>query len=283
MPYKTCSHIKTDGTLCKSPALRRKTLCYFHYRWAKREARLEFLGGPLGMENCTGIELPLLESAGDIQLAIQEVLHAILNCKIDRRRASLILYGLQLAQGNLKHIRYNGLSNPNCVTTYREEPSDASVGTAASAVQGEQRSPHSQPPKADPSTPLCSGRDDVTVGMPSSNDHPSSPAPHVRGTEGGFVDGVGVVESDAGELHTLAAPGGGRTLSSHGLQPVVKWEIDPSPGGTTQISSQPRKSGDYRAETSPSRFSDDTSTLVASALSGNPRSAVKLFKLAEKI
>jgi hypothetical protein len=34
---RTCSHIKTNGVKCGSPALRHNTLCYFHYQWDRRE------------------------------------------------------------------------------------------------------------------------------------------------------------------------------------------------------------------------------------------------------
>ena len=36
---KICSHIKTDGSRCGSPALRHQDHCYFHHEQRKREAR----------------------------------------------------------------------------------------------------------------------------------------------------------------------------------------------------------------------------------------------------
>jgi hypothetical protein len=30
MPFRTCTHIKEDGVLCQSPALRDHQFCYFH-------------------------------------------------------------------------------------------------------------------------------------------------------------------------------------------------------------------------------------------------------------
>ena len=30
MPFKTCTHTKTDGKPCGSPAVRNETLCYYH-------------------------------------------------------------------------------------------------------------------------------------------------------------------------------------------------------------------------------------------------------------
>src|SRR4051812_40900470 len=46
---RTCSHIKTNGLKCGSPALRHNTLCYFHYQWDRRERRRVRIGGPVGM------------------------------------------------------------------------------------------------------------------------------------------------------------------------------------------------------------------------------------------
>ena len=31
-PYPTCAHIREDGSLCGSPALRGNRLCYYHQR-----------------------------------------------------------------------------------------------------------------------------------------------------------------------------------------------------------------------------------------------------------
>ncbi len=94
---RTCSHIKTNGLKCGSPALRHQTLCYFHYHWDRRERRRIRLGGPVGMNKNTGIELPILEGPESIMLAIMEVQAALLDARIDRLVANTLLYSLQLA------------------------------------------------------------------------------------------------------------------------------------------------------------------------------------------
>ena len=106
---RTCSHIKTNGVKCGSPALRHNTLCYFHYQWDRRERRRVRLGGPIGMNKNTGIELPILEGPESIMLAIMEVQRALLDARIDRQLAHTLLYSLQLAiQTKLNH---SGLSD----------------------------------------------------------------------------------------------------------------------------------------------------------------------------
>jgi hypothetical protein len=87
-----CNHVKTNGTVCESPALKRKPYCYFHTasrERATRQRRAARLQQPF--------QLPLLEDANSIQLAIGETLNALLSGQIDHKTAGLILYGLQTA------------------------------------------------------------------------------------------------------------------------------------------------------------------------------------------
>jgi hypothetical protein len=52
------------------------------------------------------IQLPLLEDAESIQIAIQEVVDAITQDRIDSKRAGLLLYALQTASANLKNADF---------------------------------------------------------------------------------------------------------------------------------------------------------------------------------
>ena len=85
-----CQHIKTNGLRCQSPAMKQRRLCYYH-----EQHRLTHPGN---------LQLPLLEDANAIQMAIQQVVQAIALGTLDNKRAGLILYGLQTAAINL----------PNC-------------------------------------------------------------------------------------------------------------------------------------------------------------------------
>jgi hypothetical protein len=93
-----CRHIHVSGTRCGSPCLRREPFCYFHHttrppvtpaQVAARAARR------------ADFALPMPEDRAAIQLSIGEVLQRIAANQLDPRRAGLLLYGLQIASGNL--------------------------------------------------------------------------------------------------------------------------------------------------------------------------------------
>jgi hypothetical protein len=94
-----CQHIKANGLRCLSPALRERRYCFFHQRTHDlRRLRLRHPN--------SRIQLPLLEDAESIQIAIQEVADAITQDRIDPRRAGLLLFALQTASSNLKHADF---------------------------------------------------------------------------------------------------------------------------------------------------------------------------------
>jgi len=94
-----CRHILPNGRKCFAPALRGTHFCYFHtnlHKLTKKPAS--------AMDS---IQIPLaLEDRCSLQVAIAQVLRAIVSNSIDRPRASLLLYGLQLASQNVDHTRW---------------------------------------------------------------------------------------------------------------------------------------------------------------------------------
>src|SRR5512135_1477877 len=94
---RLCSHIKTNGMKCGSPALRHHTLCYFHYQWQRRDTRRVRLGGPIGMGKNSGIELPLLDGPEAILISIMEIQRGLLDQRIPVKMGTALLYSLQLA------------------------------------------------------------------------------------------------------------------------------------------------------------------------------------------
>ena len=95
---RTCEHIKSNGEFCGSPPLRGRPYCYFHLTLAgsrlrniKHLEKFEFY--PL--------ELPVLEDGNSIQLAIMQVMDALIHGRISTRISGKLLYGLQLASANL--------------------------------------------------------------------------------------------------------------------------------------------------------------------------------------
>jgi hypothetical protein len=117
-----CHHVRINGTRCDSPALKGKPYCYFHFRSrlshppvSPQASSQEPIAIPAeGLQPRTdGLpplspppDLFLLEDANSIQSALQWVLRRILAASIDRRQASLLLYGLQIAAANVKQTTF---------------------------------------------------------------------------------------------------------------------------------------------------------------------------------
>jgi hypothetical protein len=101
---KQCNHILTNGQVCNAIPMRDSNFCYWHHKARARRRRYERIGGPISMEANSGLELPLLEDANAIQVAIQEIMQAILDRRIDNKRAGLLLYSLQLASSNIRNL-----------------------------------------------------------------------------------------------------------------------------------------------------------------------------------
>jgi hypothetical protein len=92
-----CQHVKVNGTQCGSPALRSRRHCFFHDRIRREQAKIA--------ANASGprrFELPLLEDANSVQVALMKVIQMLASGTLDHKTASLILYALQTASINLR-------------------------------------------------------------------------------------------------------------------------------------------------------------------------------------
>ena len=95
-----CRHIKVNGTQCGSPALRNKNFCFYHQQ--NRPLIVECYSEG---EYATGeINLPVFEDAHSIQTVIRQVMQMVLQKRLERKTAGLMLYALQIASSNLKCI-----------------------------------------------------------------------------------------------------------------------------------------------------------------------------------
>ena len=95
-----CQHIKVSGTQCGSPALRSKNFCFYHQQ--NRPLTVECYSE---QQYATGeIDLPVFEDAHSIQTVIRQVVQMVLQRRIERKTASLLLYALQIASSNLKRM-----------------------------------------------------------------------------------------------------------------------------------------------------------------------------------
>ena len=104
---RQCEHIKANGEFCGSPALRGRRYCYFHLTHIGRRLRAERVHaqavGASAESNAAPLELPPFEDAGSIQIALMQVVDAILQNRLDTKRAGLVLYALQTASCNLNN------------------------------------------------------------------------------------------------------------------------------------------------------------------------------------
>jgi hypothetical protein len=114
-----CQHIKVNGVQCGSPALRRNRFCFFHKRF--HDERIE-LAADRARQGAGSFTLPVLEDANSIQVALMQVMRLLLSHQIDHKTASLLLYALQTASGNLRHTHFS--PNKHDVILH---PSDAAI------------------------------------------------------------------------------------------------------------------------------------------------------------
>ncbi len=91
---RTCTHIKTNGVKCGSPALKFDSLCFFHYRWKHRRLDKQYADLRAG---CASIKFPLLENKASIIFTISEIQNYLLAGVIDEKMARTLLYAVQLA------------------------------------------------------------------------------------------------------------------------------------------------------------------------------------------
>jgi len=98
-----CQHVKVNGVQCGSPAMRRRRRCYFHDRML--EGRKQFAA-----ESCIKprpmFSMCLLEDANSVQVALMQVLNLLGSGQMDPKTAGLMLYGLQTASANLRHVKF---------------------------------------------------------------------------------------------------------------------------------------------------------------------------------
>jgi len=102
---RQCEHIKVNGDFCGALALRGRRYCFFHLTHIGRRLRAERVH-EMALANSWDpslitAELPLLEDANAVQLALSHIIDAITHNRLDNKRAGLVLYALQTASSNL--------------------------------------------------------------------------------------------------------------------------------------------------------------------------------------
>lgn len=116
-----CRHIKTNGERCGSPALRDHAFCYFHRTLTARHPHrpapdpTPTIIHPLdptrelqlAAVNQSNLNLPPLEDRESIQLAASMIVGALASNSLDTKRASILLYGLQVASANARTLNHH--------------------------------------------------------------------------------------------------------------------------------------------------------------------------------
>jgi hypothetical protein len=122
MQYPICRHIKTNGLQCQAPALSETAYCYFHTRLHQRHKGFRHTEATRAyLIPGQHIELNPLEDRESVQLAISVVVNALATGRLETRRASAILYGLQLAGYNCARLNTNPYP-PDVVLTVEPSP-----------------------------------------------------------------------------------------------------------------------------------------------------------------
>jgi hypothetical protein len=96
-----CQHVKMNGTQCGSPALRRRRHCFFHERIRRERAKIA-----ADMSAQRLFDLPLLEDANAVQMALMKVIQMLGAGRLDHKTAGLMLYALQTASVNLRNATF---------------------------------------------------------------------------------------------------------------------------------------------------------------------------------
>jgi hypothetical protein len=117
-----CQHIKMNGTQCGSPALRWRRQCFFHERIRRERAKI---AADTSAER--GFDLPLLEDANSVQVALMKTIQMLGSGRIDHRTAGLILYALQTASVNLRSADFE-VRRPTDVVIDRDDVHRTSLG-----------------------------------------------------------------------------------------------------------------------------------------------------------
>ncbi len=103
-----CQYIKADGEQCGCPALKRKRLCYFHSKTADGRKRRKNASADPQPDRSSDLEVPVLENDRAIQMAVTNICRQLAKESIEPKRASTLLYGLQVAAVAVRRTAQKG-------------------------------------------------------------------------------------------------------------------------------------------------------------------------------
>ena len=124
MSFNQCQFVRTNGTQCGSPAMRSKSLCYYHLTSNR----------PSALPGQPGYYLPMLEDPEIIQITLSKVLRSIVLGYVDLPRARAMLHGLQLAASNIRRANFRPRAS-ELVTEINETLHELETQTSSSDEQ----------------------------------------------------------------------------------------------------------------------------------------------------
>ncbi len=117
-----CQHIKMNGTQCGSPALRWRRQCFFHERIRRERAKIA-----ADTSAQRRFDLPLLEDANSVQVALMKTIQMLGSGRMDHKTAGLMLYALQTASVNLRNAEFEACKATDVVID-RDDVHRTSIG-----------------------------------------------------------------------------------------------------------------------------------------------------------
>src|SRR5208283_3454974 len=95
----TCRHVRENGECCGTVPVTGRNYCYHHL--SDRGRRVKMARARARGQRWR-LELPPLEDLYSVQVALMQVLDALLSGQLDRHMGGVVLYGLQQAATNLR-------------------------------------------------------------------------------------------------------------------------------------------------------------------------------------
>ena len=135
MQYQLCRHIRTNGLQCQAPSLREATYCYFHTRLHQRHSTFR-PQGEAARYIIAGqhVQLMPLEDRESVQTALSVVINALALGQLETRRATALLYGLQLAAMNSAKLNTQPYA-PNIVRSIDSSPEGLDLAQPGTTIE----------------------------------------------------------------------------------------------------------------------------------------------------
>jgi hypothetical protein len=135
MQYQLCRHIRTNGLQCQAPSLREATYCYFHTRLHQRHSTFRPQGEATRYVIAgQHVQLIALEDRESVQTALSVVINALALGQLETRRATALLYGLQLAAINASKLNTQPYA-PNVVRSIDSSPEGLDLAQPGTTIE----------------------------------------------------------------------------------------------------------------------------------------------------